>query len=86
MRCRGLAKTNARVMREGMVVTVEPGVYIEKLGGIRIEDEMLVTVDRRDQSHDSAARISRTLNAKKAESRAGWRRPRSWIWRKSNAC
>lgn len=29
----------------GMIVTVEPGVYIPKLGGIRIEDTILITTD-----------------------------------------
>lgn len=31
------------ILAPGMVATVEPGVYIEGLGGVRIEDDILVT-------------------------------------------
>ena len=34
---------NPLVLQPGMTYTVEPGVYLEGLGGVRIEDDMLVT-------------------------------------------
>ena len=38
-----LGRGEETLLEAGMVVTVEPGLYIDRLGGIRIEDEVLVT-------------------------------------------
>ncbi|MBI3815621.1 MAG: M24 family metallopeptidase, partial [Nitrospinae bacterium] len=33
------------IIQEGMVFTIEPGIYIPGWGGIRIEDMVIVTKD-----------------------------------------
>ncbi len=41
----GLSSQKDLILKEGMVVTVEPGVYIPGFGGVRIEDDVLVKKD-----------------------------------------
>ena len=52
--------SSTEALRVGMVVTVEPGVYLPGIGGVRIEDDVLVTrggckvLTRLDKDLDSA--------------------------------
>jgi Xaa-Pro aminopeptidase len=38
-----LAQGQSTVLAPGMIVTVEPGIYLPEWGGVRIEDDILVT-------------------------------------------
>ena len=40
-----LRKISDAILQPGMVVTVEPGIYLPEWGGVRIEDDVLVTPD-----------------------------------------
>ena len=41
----GLGRKAKKRLRAGMVVTIEPGIYLPGVGGVRIEDDILITRD-----------------------------------------
>ncbi|MDR4889229.1 Xaa-Pro peptidase family protein [Fredinandcohnia sp. QZ13] len=38
-------ETNDMLLQKGMVFTIEPGIYVPEIGGVRIEDDMIITTD-----------------------------------------
>ncbi|MEH7114620.1 Xaa-Pro peptidase family protein [Neobacillus niacini] len=38
-----ITETNQLVIEEGMVYTIEPGIYVPNVAGVRIEDDILIT-------------------------------------------
>lgn len=40
-----LASNNEDLLQEGMCFTIEPGIYVPEIGGVRIEDDVFITAD-----------------------------------------
>ncbi len=41
----GISFNNETILLPGMVITIEPGIYLPDIGGVRIEDTVLITED-----------------------------------------
>ena len=40
-----ITETNPLLLETGMVYTIEPGIYVPNIAGVRIEDDVYVTED-----------------------------------------
>ena len=58
-----IRKGNDAVLLPGMVVTVEPGIYLPEWGGVRIEDDVLVTGD----GHEVLTHVAKSIDSVRLE-------------------
>ena len=54
-----LSPRGEEILEPGMVVTVEPGIYLPEFGGVRIEDDVIVTEDGREVLTQSPKHLPR---------------------------
>ncbi|WP_435018782.1 M24 family metallopeptidase [Tundrisphaera sp. TA3] len=54
-------RDNPLLLRAGMVVTIEPGVYLPDWGGVRIEDDVLITPDGTEILTHAARTLESTI-------------------------
>ena len=53
----GLSTVSTFVLEPGMLVTMEPGIYVSGLGGVRIEDDVLITADGHENLNKSTKEL-----------------------------
>ncbi|MEC9093383.1 MAG: Xaa-Pro peptidase family protein [Planctomycetota bacterium] len=53
-----MSSISGKKLKEGMVITVEPGIYLEGWGGVRIEDDILVT----REGHEVLTSVPKTFD------------------------
>lgn len=58
-----ISKLDRTILQPGMVITIEPGIYVPKLAHVRIEDMLLITED----GHKLLTNYPKKLNYKETE-------------------
>jgi Xaa-Pro dipeptidase len=52
-----MSHLNDGILRKGMTYTIEPGIYVPEIGGVRIEDDVLITED----GHETLTKFPKEL-------------------------
>ncbi len=52
-----MSHLNDGILKKGMTYTIEPGIYVPEIGGVRIEDDVLITED----AHETLTKFPKEL-------------------------